>query len=279
MLFCTRPFLLFFLTVFTVYWALPWHKARVWWLVAVSFFFYARWNEWLACVVLASALMDYLLALGMEATTVVGRRRLLLGLSLAVNLGLLVTFKYANFFLQSLQEALQSVGLEASLPVLSVLVPVGISFYTFEAINYAVEVYRGRLRAERDPGHFLLFILFFPHLVAGPIVRAGAFLPQINRPKRWNWQRVHQGAGLILLGLIKKLALADRMAAYVDPVLPVVARSSIIKKGRFLLEKWTTRHEKPRLPSLLWQEAGEGRQCQKAGRVRATLLSGEGMDA
>lgn len=218
MLFCTRPFFFFFLGVFVLYWAMPWQRARVWLLVAASFYFYTLWNKWLACVVLGSALVDYLLALGMEAATAPGRRRLLLGFSLAVNLGLLVYFKYADFFLRSLEEGLRSVGLEASLPVLSVLLPVGISFYTFEAINYTVDVYRGRMRAERNPGHFLLFILFFPHLVAGPIVRACEFLPQVRRRKHWNWERAHLGARLILLGLLKKLVLADRMVAYVDPV-------------------------------------------------------------
>jgi alginate O-acetyltransferase complex protein AlgI len=218
MLFCTQPFLFFFLTVFALYWAMPWRRGRVWLLVAASFTFYALWNKWLAGVVLVSALLDFLVALGMEAATTPGRRRLLLGASLGANLGLLAYFKYSNFFLRSLEEMLRSAGLEASLPVLSVLMPVGISFYTFEAINYTVEVYRGRMRAERNPANFLLFILFFPHLVAGPIVRARDFLQQVRRPKRWNWERVHLGGRLILLGLLKKLALADRMVAYVDPV-------------------------------------------------------------
>jgi alginate O-acetyltransferase complex protein AlgI len=218
MLFCSRPFLFFFLAVFTVYWALPWHRARVWLLLAASFTFYAVWSRWLACVVLTSALLDYVLARGMEATTLIARRRLLLGVSLAVNLGLLVYFKYADFFLRSLEEALRTLGLEASLPVWSVLLPIGISFYTFEAISYTVDVYRGRLRAERDPAHFLLFILFFPHLVAGPIVRSRDFLPQVRRRKRWSWLRLHLGGRLILLGFLKKLALADRMPAYIDPV-------------------------------------------------------------
>src|SRR5439155_24816991 len=110
-------------------------------------------------------------------------RRLLLVGSLVMNLGLLVYFKYANFFLDSLRESLQAAGVTASLPVLEVILPVGISFYTFEAINYTVDVYRHRIRAERNLENFLLFILFFPHLVAGPIVRAADFLPQTRRRK------------------------------------------------------------------------------------------------
>jgi alginate O-acetyltransferase complex protein AlgI len=139
-------------------------------------------------------------------------------LSLAVNLGILVYLKYANFFLDSLEAALRAVGSEASLPLLEVILPIGISFYTFEAINYTVDVYRRRIPAERDLAHFMLFILFFPHLVAGPIVRAKDFLPQIRRRKLWDWMRVELGAQYFLMGLFKKLAIADRMALFVDPV-------------------------------------------------------------
>jgi alginate O-acetyltransferase complex protein AlgI len=98
------------------------------------------------------------------------------------------------------------------------ILPLGISFYTFEAINYTVDVYRGRVRAERNLAHLLVFILFFPHLVAGPIVRAGDFLPQLRRPKRWDWLRIQLGVQLFLMGLFKKMAIADRMALFADPV-------------------------------------------------------------
>ncbi len=217
MLFCTLPFLGFFLVVFTLYWSLPWQRARVWLLLAASLTFYASWNQWLALVVLASSCADYLLARGLDATPSPRLRKLLLLTSIVANLGLLCYFKYANFFLRSLEDALHAAGLESSLPVLSVILPVGISFYTFEAISYMVDVYQGRLRAERNLGNFLLFILFFPHLVAGPIVRARDFLPQVRRVKRFRWPRAHLGARLFLLGLFKKLVLADRMALFVDP--------------------------------------------------------------
>jgi alginate O-acetyltransferase complex protein AlgI len=104
------------------------------------------------------------------------------------------------------------------LPVLQVILPIGISFYTFEAINYTIDVYRRRVPAERNLAHFMLFITFFPHLVAGPIVRARDFLPQVRRPKRWDWARIHLGVHYLLIGLFKKLAIADRMALYADPV-------------------------------------------------------------
>jgi alginate O-acetyltransferase complex protein AlgI len=217
MLFCSTQYLYFFCAVFALYWALPWRLARVWLLLAASFCFYASWNHWLALVVFASSVVDYWVARGMAATTPRGKR-VLLALSLLMNLGLLAYFKYANFFLGSLESALHAAGAAASLPVLRVILPVGISFYTFEAINYTVDVYRGKIPAERNLAHFLLFITFFPHLVAGPIVRARDFLPQIARPKRFDWARQQLGVQLFLMGLFKKLAIADRMALFADPV-------------------------------------------------------------
>jgi alginate O-acetyltransferase complex protein AlgI len=218
MLFCSEQFLLFYTVVFLAYWILPWHRVRVWLLLAASFYFYASWNKWLACLIVVSTSLDYSLARGMEASRSPRLRRLLVLVSVVANVGLLCYFKYANFFLHSLQEALHAAGARTTLPVLSVILPIGISFYTFEAINYTVDVYRRRVRAERSLANFMLFILFFPHLVAGPIVRACDFLPQVRRPKHWNWARVNLGVQLILMGLFKKLAIADRMAQFADPV-------------------------------------------------------------
>jgi len=218
MLFGSRAFLIFFTVVFTVYWALPSHRARVWLLLVASFTFYATWNKWLAALICLSTAMDYVVARAMDASSSQGRRKLLLGLSLAANLGLLFYFKYANFFLHSVEEALRTIGAQSSLPVLQVILPVGISFYTFEAINYTVDVYRRRVPAERNLANFMLFITFFPHLVAGPIVRARDFLPQIRRPKHWDWARMQLGVQYFLIGFFKKQAIADRMALYADPV-------------------------------------------------------------
>ncbi|MHB1426576.1 MAG: MBOAT family O-acyltransferase [Gemmataceae bacterium] len=218
MLFCSQAFLFFFAALLLIYWLMPWRPVRIWLLLAASFYFYAVWNAWLALLIGATTVMDYLLALGMERGTSPRRRKILLAVSLVVNLGVLVYFKYANFFLLSLDETLIALGAPLWFNTLSVLLPIGISFYTFEAINYTVDVYRRRIPAERNLAHFLLFILFFPHLVAGPIVRARDFLPQIKRRKRFSWPRMHLGAQFFFLGLIKKLAIADRMALYVDPV-------------------------------------------------------------
>jgi alginate O-acetyltransferase complex protein AlgI len=218
MLFCSQEFLLFFVAIFIVYWAMPWPRARVWLLLLASFYFYASWNKWLALLIGVSTVIDYFLARGIDHWTAPRVRRALLILSLVGNLGLLGYFKYANFFLHSVEEGLRSAGASASLPVLQVILPVGISFYTFEAINYMVDVYRRKVPAERELGHFMLFITFFPHLVAGPIVRARDFLPQIRRPKHWDWARMHLGVEYFLMGLFKKLAIADRMALFADPI-------------------------------------------------------------
>ncbi len=218
MLFCSLQFLLFFTVVFSVYWAMPWHKARVWLLLTASFYFYANWNYWLAAIIAVSTTLDYLIGRGLDGSSSPACRRLLLACSLVGNLGLLAYFKYVNFFLRSVEALLHEAGDTSSLPVLQVIVPIGISFYTFEAINYTVDIYRGKAPAERNLGYFMLFITFFPHLIAGPIVRAKDFLPQIRRLKRWDWARLELGAQYMLLGLFKKLAIADHLALYVDPV-------------------------------------------------------------
>lgn len=218
MLFCSERFFLFFLVVFAAYWSMPWHRIRVWLLLLASFYFYASWNQWLAGLICVSTALDYWVARGMDSSPSPRVRRLLLLTSIVSNVGLLAYFKYANFFLQSIEQALHAAGSTATLPVLQVMLPIGISFYTFEAINYTVDVYRRQVPAERNLAHFMLFITFFPHLVAGPIVRARDFLPQIRRPKRWNWAQMQWGTGYFMLGLFKKLAIADRMALFADPV-------------------------------------------------------------
>lgn len=237
MLFCSWSFAQFFAIVFAVYWLVPWrrinwkiplprgrawvltgHELRIWWILAASYHFYASWNRKLALLILASTLFDYCIGLGLEAFSRPRLRRLLLGLSLAANLGVLCYFKYANFFLESLQQTLSAAGVHMEPVVLQVILPVGISFYTFEAINYTVDVFRRRVPAERNPAHLLVFVLFFPHLIAGPIVRAKDFLPQLRRSKRWSWARFQLGIEYFLLGLIKKWIVADQLAVFADPV-------------------------------------------------------------
>jgi alginate O-acetyltransferase complex protein AlgI len=226
MLFCTGEYVLFLAAVVGLYWLTPWPRARVWILLVASYAFYASWNRWLALLVAGTSVADYLIARGMDASPRQGARKLLLLTSLVMNLGLLCYFKYVNFFLDSLFELLRERGYSYTTPVLQVILPVGISFYTFEAINYTVDVFRRKMRAERQLDHFLLFILFFPHLVAGPIVRAKDFLPQVKKAKHWDWSRAGLGLGLLVLGAFKKLAIADRMALFADPVFHDVGQYS-----------------------------------------------------
>jgi alginate O-acetyltransferase complex protein AlgI len=218
MLFCSSLFLAYFALVAAIYWALPSARARIWLLLVASVVFYSAWSRWLAALVCGTAVLDFFIARELDRKHASPGRTALLILSVAVNLGVLIYFKYANFFLDSLRIGLRAAGVEATLPALSVIVPIGISFYTFESISYTVDVYRRRIRAEQSLAHFLLFILFFPHLIAGPIVRGRDFLPQIARPKRWSWPRAYLGLQLFVLGAFKKSVLADRLALYVDPV-------------------------------------------------------------
>jgi D-alanyl-lipoteichoic acid acyltransferase DltB (MBOAT superfamily) len=221
--FNTQAFVLFFALVFALYWLIPrrWQMTRIWLLVAASFHFYAAWSKDLAFLVLTTTLADYLFGRLMDSTE---RQRIRLGVvfaSITMNLGVLCYFKYRGFFLNELHESLVRLGYDpgyGKLDVARILVPFGISFYTFEAISYAVDVYRRKIAAERSLPRFLLFILFFPHLVSGPIVRAGDFLHQSRRPKRWNWVRVQIGMQLLLMGVFKKMAIADRMAVICDPI-------------------------------------------------------------
>jgi alginate O-acetyltransferase complex protein AlgI len=219
--FQTQGFVAFTLLVLAGYWLLPrrWNTARVCLLVVASFHFYAAWNASLAFLVTATATLDYLLARWMDRIDSRARRRAVMWFSVGINLGVLAYFKYRGFFLNELHDLLRGFGGVPSwgkLSPLDILIPFGISFYTFEAISYAVDVFQRKVKAERSLPHFLLFILFFPHLVAGPIVRAGDFLPQARRIKRWNWVRVQVAVQLLLMGLFKKFAIADRMAVFCD---------------------------------------------------------------
>jgi alginate O-acetyltransferase complex protein AlgI len=217
-LFNTLDFLGFFCLVFAVYWALPQRRLRLVWLFVASLYFYMSWNPWLVSLVLFSASVDYVAALQLERLTRTWQRRALLCASITTNLGLLAFFKYANFFLASAYTVEGWLGGTPSRRFLDIVLPLGISFYTFETISYIVDVYRGRARAVRNPLEYAVFILFFPHLVAGPIVRPRDFLPQLKRRHFFNWDRLQLGVQFFLLGLFKKTVLADNLVSVLDPV-------------------------------------------------------------
>jgi alginate O-acetyltransferase complex protein AlgI len=218
MLFHTVEFLGFFAIVFPVYWLLPWHRVRMSWLLAASFFFYMSWNPWLITLILFSASLDFCVALKLEKVASPRWRKLLVALSVTCNLGLLAFFKYTNFLLGTAHSLLGWFHVRYDPTFLNIILPLGISFYTFETISYIVDVYRGRIKAERNLLDYALYIMFFPHLIAGPIVRPGDFLPQVARRKRFSWLRMSAGIQLFLLGLFKKAVLADHLSAAVDPV-------------------------------------------------------------
>jgi alginate O-acetyltransferase complex protein AlgI len=218
MLFTSANFLGFFCLVFLVYWGLPGKRRRLVWLLLASIYFYMSWNPWLVTLILFSASVDYLAAMKMEMMERPWPRRLLLLASICTNLGLLAFFKYVNFFLASAYTIQGWLGGEPAQRLFQVVLPLGISFYTFETISYIADVYRRRARAVRDPLEYALYIMFFPHLVAGPIVRPKDFLPQLRRQHRFNWDRMQLGLQFFFLGLFKKVALADNLVPIVDPV-------------------------------------------------------------
>jgi alginate O-acetyltransferase complex protein AlgI len=226
MLFHSFSFLIFFIVVFTVYWSLRAHRSRMVWLLGASCFFYMSWKPLFILLILFSASVDFVTAQMMESTASARRRKVLLILSISINLSLLAFFKYMNFFLDSVYTLVGWFGSSGQRSALDLLLPLGISFYTFETISYIVDVYMGRTRAERNLLDYALYILFFPHLIAGPIVRPRDFLPQLRCPKRFSWTRCYLGIRLFLLGLFKKAILADHLARVVDPVFAAPAAYS-----------------------------------------------------
>ncbi len=218
MLFHSSSFLAFFCLVFPVYWAIPHHYGRMLWLLVASCAFYMSWNPWMILLILASASIDYFAALAMERTSSPRVKRWWMVGSVSINLGLLAFFKYANAFLDQSFQCLAWFDLAHHRRTLEIVMPLGMSFYTFETISYIVDVYQGKIRAARSPWDYALFIMFFPHLIAGPIVRPRDYLPQIHRRKRWDWERGYLGCRLILMGFFKKAILADQLAPTVDAI-------------------------------------------------------------
>lgn len=214
MLFNSAEFLLFSLVVFPTYFLLP---AKLRWilLLAASVFFYGYWKVEYLGLIFISALTDYYCSRKMGQVTDKKVRKPYLWLSLSVNLGLLGIFKYYNFFLDSLHQA---IPLNTGFSSLDLILPMGISFYTFQTLAYTIDVYRDRIVPEKNFGMFSLYVTFFPQLVAGPIERASHLLPQLKSTHSFSSSRLFFGFRLILWGLFKKVVVADRLATFVDPV-------------------------------------------------------------
>ncbi|MDW8362648.1 MAG: MBOAT family O-acyltransferase, partial [Myxococcales bacterium] len=185
---------------------------RLLWIVLLSALFYASWHPAYLGLVALTTGVDYVAASRIAASERPAVRKAWLATSLTVNLGLLGLFKYHDFFATAVRDVLALAGWHVSPPLLGLVLPVGISFYTFEAIGYVVDVYTGRIRPASGPLPYASFILFFPHLVAGPIIRAGDFLGQVEAPAPLLPERVSRGLVLIATGLVKKVCVADYLA-------------------------------------------------------------------
>ncbi|MCB0974765.1 MAG: MBOAT family protein [Actinobacteria bacterium] len=209
MTFNSYEFFALFGVVLALYWTLP-ARFRVPLLLATSYLFYGWWNWRFLFLIVASTAVDYQVARMVAATDDPVRRKRLLLISIAVNLVILGSFKYFNFFLGSFETVLQRIGFSGTDWALRVALPVGISFYTFQSMAYTIDVYRRRLEPCADPLVFATYVSFFPQLVAGPIERAERLLPQIaDLPRRVPAVMVREGLDLILIGLFKKIAIAD----------------------------------------------------------------------
>ncbi|HEX9367693.1 MAG TPA: MBOAT family O-acyltransferase [Vicinamibacterales bacterium] len=216
MLFTSFEFLIFFPAVTVLYFLLP--QRRRWaLLLSASCVFYMAFIPIYILILAFTIVVDYCAGLLIEGAEGARRRRYLI-LSLAANCGVLAVFKYAGFISANFTAAARLLDIPASLPVLRVVLPIGLSFHTFQAMSYTIEVYRGRQRAERHFGIYALYVLFYPQLVAGPIERPQHLLPQLREAHAFDEARVAAGLHLMLVGFFKKLVIADNLAVYVDPV-------------------------------------------------------------
>lgn len=225
MFFNSLHFLIFFPVVVFIYYLIP-DKVKYLWLLAASYYFYMCWNVKYVLLLLASTLVTYISGLLMERIrntdltedrkTV--RLKLTVAGSFVVNLGILGYFKYFNFFIDILNDIFERAGISLNIANFDILLPVGISFYTFQALSYTMDVYRGEIYAEKNFFRYALFVSFFPQLVAGPIERSKNLLKQLAVPRPFDYDRAREGLLLMIWGFFLKLVMADRITAFVDTI-------------------------------------------------------------
>ena len=215
MIFNSVTFLVFLVVVVALYWVLP-RRPRLLLLFVASIVFYGFWRWQFVPLMLVSAATDYFASRWLDRTEDKGKRKLLLAGSLTVNLGFLCYFKYLIFFLENGASVLNLAGIDVSPPRWSVVLPLGISFYTFQTISYTIDVYRRHRRAEQDFLVFACFVTFFPQLVAGPILRAHEVVEQLTKRARFSVDHLVEGVRRIIAGLLLKVVLADNIAVLVD---------------------------------------------------------------
>ena len=225
MLFNSFHFLLFFPVVLIIYYLIP-DRIKYLWLLAASYYFYMCWNAKYALLLLTSTAATYLSGLLLEKVKGLDRsdeekhrlKNWVVAGCFIVNLGILFYFKYINFTLELLRNALGLVNISLRIPKVDVLLPVGISFYTFQALSYTMDVYRDEIYAEKNFFKYALFVSFFPQLVAGPIERSKNLLKQLAVPRKFDFEKARDGFLLMIWGYFLKLVLADRVAIFVDTV-------------------------------------------------------------
>ena len=216
MLFNSFHYLVFFTVVGLLYFSIP-HKYRWFLLLISSCYFYMVFVPIYICILGFTIVVDYFAGILIEQSTGKKRKAFLIA-SLCANIGVLAIFKYYNFFNDNLTVLLKDFGYSNRFPYLSILLPIGLSFHTFQAMSYTIEVYRGNYKAERHFGIYSLYVMFFPQLVAGPIERPGNLLPQFRTEHNFDYKRVTSGLLLIAWGIFKKVVIADRLAIAVETV-------------------------------------------------------------
>lgn len=216
MLFNSPAFLLFFPIVTIIYFLLE-HRWRWLWLLSASCFFYMFFRPVYILILFFTIAVDYAAGIIIENHTDNRKRKLWLILSIVANAGVLIFFKYINFFGKTWHD-LTGFGPSGTMPILDIALPIGLSFHTFQAMSYTIEVYRKNQKAERHLGIYALYVMFYPQLVAGPIERPGHMLPQLHEPKRFNYDRASRGLRRMLWGFVKKVVIADRLSFYVNMI-------------------------------------------------------------
>jgi len=220
MLFNSLNFAIFLPIVFILYWFVVnkkfEHQNIL--LLASSYFFYACWDWRFLALLMFSTVLDYCTGIKMSRATTQNSKKFWFWLSICINLGFLAVFKYYNFFAASFADAISNLGLQASPWTLNLILPVGISFYTFHGLSYVIDIYRDRIKAEKNIIDYAVFVSFFPLLVAGPIERATHLLPQIQKKRTFNYADAVDGLRQILWGLFKKVVIADQCAEYANVI-------------------------------------------------------------
>lgn len=217
MIFHSLQFLFFFAVVYSLYLSFP-HRAQNRFLLVASYVFYASWDWRFLSLILITTTADFLIARAISNTSVKSQRKIYVAISCAINLGILGTFKYFNFFVDNFLLLFSYFGIDVSGPTIEILLPVGISFYTFQSMSYTLDVYRKQIKPTESFYNYALYVAFFPQLVAGPIERSVNLLPQITTPRVFSTEKFQQGIVLIMLGIFKKLYIADNLGGIVNPI-------------------------------------------------------------